>query len=149
GLVPCEVALVEHGLGDLLQTEAPADAFEHAAMDQVELDELDLARAHLVHAGLILRTPGVRESEPVVRIAERLEDAFGLARNAVAPIDHGAEYVEHQGLDRILDLRLRALRPGLPPTGESGANERAGGRERGRGRKHGAASDVHCRPPPP
>src|SRR5262249_56970136 len=100
--------------------EAPADAFEHAAMDQVKLDELDLARAHLVHAGLILRTPGVRESEPVMRIAERLEDAFGLARNAVAPIDHVAEYIENQGLDRDLDLRRRALRRRLRPTGELG-----------------------------
>jgi hypothetical protein len=34
-------------------------------MNDVELDEGNLAAAHLVHAGLILRAPGIREGEPV------------------------------------------------------------------------------------
>ena len=57
------------------------------------------AVAHLVHGGLIFVAPGIREGEPVERVALRLEDRLALARDRGAPVDHGAEHIEEQGFD--------------------------------------------------
>ena len=51
-----------------------------------------------LHRRLVLAAPGVGEGEPVERMAERLEDCLGLARDAGAPVDQRAEHVEEQSL---------------------------------------------------
>src|SRR5215471_7315380 len=65
-------------------------------MQYVELAEGNVPVAHLIHRALVFPAPGVREGEPVDRGAERLEHLLGLARDAGAPVDQGAEDIKEQ-----------------------------------------------------
>src|SRR5262245_19504052 len=108
--MPGEIELVEHLRVDLLKSELRQNALEHAPMDDVELDEGNLAGAQLVHARLILRAPGVREGKPVERVSQGAQDRARLARNTIAPIDHGAEDVEHERLHAVAERRALGMR---------------------------------------
>ncbi len=68
-------------------------------MQKVELGKRNAPRPHVVHAGLVFVAPGIREAQPVGLVSERLQHCLGLARNAGAPIDERAEYIEKQRLD--------------------------------------------------
>src|SRR5882672_6443282 len=68
-------------------------------MQNVELGEWNAPRPHLLHAGLVFVAPGIREAQPIGLVSERLQHRLGLAPNAGAPIDKGAEYIEEQRFD--------------------------------------------------
>ena len=51
------------------------------AMQHVELAEWDAPGADLIHGGLILIAPGIREREPIDVMAERFQHRLGLPRN--------------------------------------------------------------------
>ena len=108
--VPGEVELDLGRLVKLLEAEARFDLVEHPPVNDVELHEWRAAEPHLVHRGLVFVAPCIGEIEPVERIAERLEDAFRLARDPGAPVDHGAEHVKEQRLHigHRVGRRLRA-----------------------------------------
>jgi hypothetical protein len=105
--MPGQVEIVGALLIELLQTEFRPDLVEHAPVQDVELDEGLAARAHFFHARLIERAPGIGKREPVELVAKRLQDAFGVARDPVPPIDAGAEHVIDERLDAVgLGARL-------------------------------------------
>ena len=128
------VALVE-----LLDLEARQDAIEILPMQNIELDERPPPAAHLVHARPVFLAPGIREREPVEIMAHRLENSLHFARNAVAPIHHGAECVE----DQRLDVGHRQRRPRLAPMSGRREPERAGGHQCGAAAHEIAASGIH------
>ena len=97
--MPGEVQVVRDFVVELLEPEARADLIEHAAMQDIELHERLAARTHFLHARLIEPAPSIGEREPIDVVAERLENPLRVARNAVAPIDDGAEHVEDERLD--------------------------------------------------
>ena len=78
--------------------EPRQDALEVAPVQDVELAERQPAGADFLHRRLIFAAPGVGKGEPVERMAERLEDRLGFARDAGAPVDQRAEHVEEQAL---------------------------------------------------
>src|SRR5262249_10284382 len=97
-----------------------------APVNDVELDEWLPAGTDLVHSGLILGAPRIREGDPVERMTQRLEDSFRFAGDAVAPVHQGAEHVEEQCLDfgQWVCGRLR-------PCSRSSQKSRTANRERG------------------
>jgi hypothetical protein len=68
-------------------------------VQHVEPGKRQAAAAGLLHGGLVLAAPGIRETRPVAAPAERAEDALRLARNAGAPVDEGPEHVEEKSFD--------------------------------------------------
>ena len=61
----------EIGLAEARDPEAGQDALQIAAVERVELAEWNAAGAHLLHGGLVLAAPGVREGWSVEVVAER------------------------------------------------------------------------------
>src|SRR5262249_20638897 len=108
--MPGEIKLRLCRFVEFLEPEARLDLVEHAPVNDVELHERLPASAYLVHAGLVFGAPRIREGEPVERVSQRLEDSFRLAGDAIAPIHHGAEYIEKQGLDLGQRVGLRPRR---------------------------------------
>ena len=94
--MPSEIELAKHILRQALEAEARENALEVVAMEHVELGERNAPGPHLLHAGLILAPPGIGEAEPIERVAARLEQDPGLARNAGPPIHQRAENVKKQ-----------------------------------------------------
>ena len=94
--MPGQIEILQRVLCNARNVETRHDEIEIAPVQQVELAERNVPVAHLIHRALVLAAPGVRKGEPVDRDAERLEDLLGLARNAGAPIDQGAEDIEEQ-----------------------------------------------------
>ncbi len=125
--VPRQIEIARHLLGEAVDAETRQDALEIVPVQHVELAERDAAAAHLLHRRLVLVPPGIGEGKPVELVAGRRKNALGLARDAAAPIDHGAEDIEEQRLD--LDLHDAGPRP---PSGAGGLHalglEHAGGR---------------------
>src|SRR5262249_43302063 len=80
-------------------SEARQNALEVVPMQHIQLRKRNAPRPHLLHTGLVLVAPGIREAKPVNLVSERFQHRPGLARDAGAPIDEGAEYVEEQSLD--------------------------------------------------
>ena len=97
--VPSLVEVPQARLVEVRHLEARQDALEVAPVEDIELGERDLTRADLLHRGLILIAPGVREGEPVERVAHRLEDELALPRDRRAPIHDRAEHIEDESLD--------------------------------------------------
>jgi hypothetical protein len=67
-------------------------------MQNVELGEWNAPRPYFLHAGLVFVAPGISEAQPVGVVSEQLQHRLGLAPNAGAPIDEGAENIEEQCL---------------------------------------------------
>src|SRR5258706_2764638 len=111
--MPGEHELRERSLVQLLEAEARADAIEHAAVNDIEADEIRASGADLLHRRLVLSPPSVGEGDPVEREAERREERLRFARDAAAPIDHGPEYIEEKRLHRsgLAYLDFNAKRP--------------------------------------
>ena len=104
--VPREIQIIRDFVVELFETETRADLIEHAAVQDIELHEWLAARPHFLHAWLVQPAPSIGELEPIDVVAERLENPLRVARNAVAPIDDGAEYVEDERLDGGYGRRL-------------------------------------------
>ena len=92
--MPGEIEIACGLLGQAGNPEARQDALEILPVQHVELRELRAARTDLLHRGLVLAAPGIREGEPIKRVAERAKDRFCLARDRGAPVGERAEHVE-------------------------------------------------------
>jgi hypothetical protein len=67
-------------------------------VQRVERPEADLAAAHALHLRLVARAPQVGQAQPVGVQPLRRPPGAEVARDAAAPVDHGAEGVEDDGL---------------------------------------------------
>src|SRR5689334_21916138 len=95
--MPGVIEIVQRTVAERSDTKARENAFEVAPVQDVELAERDAAGAHLFHRSLIFATPGVREGQPIERIAAGRQQGLRLARHRGAPVDQRAEYIEEQG----------------------------------------------------
>jgi hypothetical protein len=86
----------------ILQSEARQQSFETLPMQHVELGKGLPAGAHFLQSRLVLAAPGVGKSRPIELILKVAEDFFTLPGDRRAPVHHGPEHVEKQGLDRGL-----------------------------------------------
>ena len=95
--MPGERQPAQNVLGEAFDAKLRQDALEVAPVQQVELREGQAAAPYLLHGGLVLPAPGVREGSPVEPVAERRQHALALPRDPCAPVDEGAEDVEEEG----------------------------------------------------
>ena len=120
--MPAHREMVQIGVGQSLDPELLDQFFQRAAVQHVE-DHIAAfgMLAHLVHRGGVDRAPAVDQRGPVGLDAARLRPCGEIIDQAGAPIDHGAEHVEHQRFDggnighahslsSLLSFRARAAR---------------------------------------
>src|SRR5262245_14570874 len=143
--MPGEVEIIGNLVVELLQTELRPDLVERAPVQDVEFDEGLTPGAHLFHARLIQGPPSVGKGEPIDLVTKRLQNPLGIARDAVPPIDAGAEHIVDERPDPVrcrARLRLRQyVRRSEPPT----RNKRACRRNRRRILEKAPARDVRHR----
>src|SRR5258706_16447463 len=107
--MPREVECLQHRLVQRFESETGSNAFQHPAMDDIQLGKRHGTGTYLLHCRLVLRTPRLRERGPVNRVAERLQDRGGLACDTGTPVDQRTEYVEEQRFHTINRLCGRGL----------------------------------------
>ena len=96
--------MTHHVFGQTANLEPRQNPFEIAPVQDVELAECDPPAADFFHRRLVFVAPGIGEGKPVERMAKRLEDHLGFARDAAAPVDQRTEHVEEASLGHLHDL---------------------------------------------
>src|SRR5262245_21332141 len=100
--VPGAVQLVGLGLAEALDAELDDELVEAQAVQVIQLRPRDLIDPHLRHGRLVERAPAIGERRPVhAGDALALLERLAFADEAGPPVDHRAEHIERQGLDRI------------------------------------------------
>ena len=99
--MPARGEMVQIGVGQPLDRKLLDQLFQRAPVQHVE-DYIAVlgVLAHLVHRGGIDRAPAVDQRGPVGLDAALLIPFGEIRDQAGAPVDHGAEHVEHQRFHR-------------------------------------------------
>src|SRR4051812_24731851 len=98
--VPAAGEIIEVSLGEPGDAELRDQSLERRAVEDVENDIAALVMpADLVHRTGIETAPAIDQCGPVALDAAALRPYGEVVDQAGAPIDHGAEHVEHQRPD--------------------------------------------------
>ena len=92
--MPGQIEIGENIVGHARDPETRKHAVEIMAMQDVELAKGHPTGPDLFHRRLIFSAPGIRESMPIARMAERPEQRGRFARDAGAPVDQRAEDIK-------------------------------------------------------
>src|SRR5262249_22911201 len=103
--MPDFAQMVDLGFAHATERKLAQQFVERCAMQRVEMSPWLLAVAHAVHRRVIARAPGIGELRGIELDALRARDAGDFSTYAGAPVDHGAEHVEHQRLNGF-ELRV-------------------------------------------
>ena len=92
--MPRKVQTSRHILRQTLDAELCQHAIQHAPMQYVEFGESDAPRTDLFHSRLILRSPSIREGEPIQCKTPWFKMRLRFPGDASSPINQSPEYVK-------------------------------------------------------
>ena len=99
--VPHPVEVVAFVLVQARQSEAWQQFVEDFPMQDVQLHVGAVPLAHRRHRRLVAGAPGIGESRAIDLEAPGCAERLAFTDHRSAPVDHGAEHVEAQCLDRV------------------------------------------------
>ena len=98
--MPAGVEIVQFGFAGPDDAELRGELFKRPAVQDVEREEILLGfLAHLVHRRHVGLPPRINETGPVDGEIALAAPPCEIVDKAGAPIDDGAEHIEHEGFD--------------------------------------------------